>query len=40
MVEKIIEQAGFYLKINDLKRLKIDKARGDFTVSIYKLIVK
>ncbi len=39
-MEKIMEQAAFYLKLNDVKRLKIDKARGDFTVSIYKLIVK
>ncbi len=39
-MEKILEQAAFYLKLNDTKRLKVDKARGDFAVSIYKLIIK
>ncbi len=39
-MEKILEQASFYLKLDDTKKMKVDKARGDFTVSIYKLIVK
>jgi len=38
VIEKILEQAMFYLKIDDLKRLKLDKSRGDFSVTVYKLI--
>ncbi|MBN8546748.1 MAG: hypothetical protein J0L60_11525 [Ignavibacteria bacterium] len=40
VMDKILELALFYLKIDDIKRLKLDKSRGDFTFSIYKLIVK
>ncbi len=37
-VDKIIELAAFYLKIKDLKKLKLDKARVSGNIQYYKLV--
>lgn len=38
VINNILELASFYLKIPEDK-IKFDKARGNFTKSIYKLII-
>ncbi|HPI38411.1 MAG TPA: hypothetical protein PK397_10740 [Ignavibacteriaceae bacterium] len=37
-VDKIVELAAFYLKIKDLKKLKLDKARVSGNKQYYKLV--
>ena len=38
VLAKTVELARFYLKLDPQAKIKIDKARGNFTVQIYKLI--
>jgi predicted RNase H-like HicB family nuclease len=40
VLDKIQDLALFYLNKDDRKAFKLDKARGDFTFSVYKLIIK
>ncbi len=40
VLNKILEIASFYLKIDSLKKLKLDKARVSKNKSVYKLVVK
>ncbi|NWF89455.1 MAG: hypothetical protein HXY50_08325 [Ignavibacteriaceae bacterium] len=39
VLEKILEVASFYLKIDSLKKLKLDKARVSKNKSVYKLVI-
>ncbi|MCK6606074.1 MAG: hypothetical protein L6Q59_14355 [Ignavibacteriaceae bacterium] len=39
-ISKTIEMVMFYTKIQDEKRLKIDKARGTFKRTLYKIVIK
>lgn len=39
VLEKILEVASFYLKIDSSKKLKLDKARVQKNKSVYKLVV-
>jgi predicted RNase H-like HicB family nuclease len=39
VIEKIVELAKYYLKLNEKDKVKIDKARGSFTKKIYKLVI-
>jgi predicted RNase H-like HicB family nuclease len=39
VLEKILEVASFYLKIDSIKMLKLDKARVSKNKSVYKLVV-
>lgn len=38
VIEKILELAVFYLKLNSVSELKIDKARSNKNKSVYKLV--
>jgi len=38
VMNKIIDLAAYYLKINSKDKFKVDKARGSKNKSIYKLI--
>lgn len=38
VIDKIIELAAFYLRIKDLKKLKLDKARVSGNTQYYKLV--
>lgn len=38
VLNKITELARYYLKLNDSTKLQLDKARGNFHKSVYKLI--
>jgi len=38
VINKILDLAAYYLKINSKEKFKIDKARGTKNKSIYKLI--
>lgn len=40
VLNKILEAASFYLKIDSSKKLKLDKARVIKNKSIYKLVIK
>lgn len=39
VLQKIIEVASFYLRIDSPKKLKLDKARTAKNKSVYKLVV-
>jgi len=39
VLEKILEVASFYLRIDAPKKLKLDKARVSQNKSVYKLVV-
>ncbi|NUM71546.1 MAG: hypothetical protein HUU43_11900 [Ignavibacteriaceae bacterium] len=39
-ISKTIEMVMFYTKIQDEKRLKIDKARGTFKRTLYKIVIR
>jgi predicted RNase H-like HicB family nuclease len=39
VLEKILEIASFYLRIDSRKKLKLDKARVSRNRSVYKLVV-
>lgn len=39
VLDKILEIASFYMKIDSLKKFKLDKARVSKNKSIYKLVV-
>jgi len=38
VINKILDLAAYYLKINSKEKFKVDKARGTKNKSIYKLI--
>lgn len=38
VINKIIELAAYYLKINSKEKFKIDKARGSKSKTVYKLV--
>jgi len=40
VLDKIVEIASFYLNIDSLKKLKLDKARVSKNKSVYKLVVE
>lgn len=40
VLDKILEIASFYLNIDSLKKLKLDKARVSKNKSVYKLVVE
>ena len=40
VLNKILEIASFYLKMDSLKKLKLDKARVSKNKSVYKLVVE
>lgn len=40
VLDKILEIASFYLKIDSIKKLKLDKARVSRNKSVYKLVVQ
>ena len=40
VLNKILEIASFYLKVDTLKKLKLDKARVSKNKSVYKLVVE
>lgn len=40
VLEKIVELAAYYLKVDGKDKFKLDKARGNRTKTIYKLVVK
>lgn len=40
VLDKILEIAAFYLKIDSIKKLKLDKARVSRNKSVYKLVVQ
>ena len=40
VLDKILEIASFYLKMDSLKKLKLDKARVSKNKSVYKLVVE
>ena len=40
VLDKILEIASFYLKVDTLKKLKLDKARVSKNKSVYKLVVE
>ena len=40
VLNKILEIASFYLNIDSLKKLKLDKARVSKNKSVYKLVVE
>lgn len=39
VLEKILEMASYYLKIDSKKKLKLDKARASKNRSVYKLVI-
>jgi hypothetical protein len=39
VISKTVEMVMFYLKINDEKKIKVDKARGSQNKSVYKLVI-
>jgi predicted RNase H-like HicB family nuclease len=39
VLDKILEIASFYLKIDSIKKLKLDKARVSKNKSVYKLVI-
>ena len=38
VLDKIVELAKYYLKLEGTEKMKIDKARDNFTEKVYKLI--
>ena len=38
VLDKIVELAKYYLKLEGTEKMKIDKAQDDFTDKVYKLI--
>jgi predicted RNase H-like HicB family nuclease len=40
VLDKILEIASFYLKMDSLKKLKLDKARVSKNKSVYKLVIE
>jgi len=40
VLEKIVDLASYYLKVDPKDKIKLDKARGSRTKTIYKLVVK
>ncbi len=38
-ISKTIELVMYYTKIQDEKRLKLDKARGNFKRTLYKIVI-
>lgn len=40
VIEKSIDIVRYFLKIEDSKKINIDKARGDSIKTIYKIIIK
>jgi len=39
VISKTVELVMYYLKINDIKKIKVDKARGSLNKSVYKLVI-
>jgi predicted RNase H-like HicB family nuclease len=39
VLDKIMEIASFYLRIDSLKKLKLDKARVSKNKTVYKLVI-
>ncbi len=38
VIDKVVELARFILNLNKNEKVKIDKARGNFTEKVYKLV--
>lgn len=38
VLDKAIEMAKYYCKIDENSKLKVDKARGNFNQKVYKLV--
>lgn len=39
VISKTVELVMYYLKIKDIKKIKVDKARGSLNKSVYKLVI-
>lgn len=39
VISKTVELVMYYLKIKDVKKIKVDKARGSLNKSVYKLVI-